>query len=65
MPFPPPTAAPYVSKKCSKQLLELLPYVDFFFSNLEEALSFAEMKGYNVSLMLITKLIRYAWNISI
>lgn len=41
-------AAPYVSQKCAKKLDELLPYVDFFFSNLDEALAFAQMKGYQV-----------------
>ncbi|KAJ6224960.1 hypothetical protein RDWZM_003505 [Blomia tropicalis] len=40
-------AAPYVSRKCMSQLMELLPYVDFFFSNHDEALTFSEVKGYN------------------
>lgn len=43
------TAAPYVSQRCSQQLNEVMGYVDFFFSNLDEAISFADMKGYNVS----------------
>ena len=44
-----PLAAPYVSQKCSQQLEQVMKFVDFFFSNKDEALSFAEMKGYNVS----------------
>ncbi|CAG2116458.1 unnamed protein product, partial [Medioppia subpectinata] len=39
-------AAPYVSHKCSNTLNDLLPYIDFFFANADEATAFATMKGY-------------------
>ncbi|XP_075677203.1 uncharacterized protein LOC113793733 [Dermatophagoides pteronyssinus] len=39
-------AAPYVTQKCQKELEKLMPYVDFFFANLDEARAFATMKGY-------------------
>ncbi len=38
-----------MSHKCSRELIELLPYIDFFFSNADEAAALATMKGYHVS----------------
>jgi adenosine kinase len=44
-------AAPYVSEKYGKQLMEILPYIDILFGNECEAAAFAKMRDYKVCFM--------------
>lgn len=41
-------AAPYVSEKFGKQLMEILPYIDIMFGNECEAAAFGKMRDYKV-----------------
>ncbi|XP_054166645.1 adenosine kinase-like [Oppia nitens] len=42
-------SAPYISQVFSKQLLEVLPYVDILFGNETEAAAFAELNGWKTN----------------
>jgi hypothetical protein len=44
-----------MKSKCAQEMIDLLPYVDFLFSNRNEAIAFAGLKGYKV----LTKIIYY------
>lgn len=55
-------AATYVSHKYSKELMELLPFIDLFFGNADEVQSFATVKGYHVCLYENIKIVSFHRN---